>query len=127
SLENSASLNSVLQESFTGIKIVKAFGMEEYEKKKFQKVNKRNFDISMKGVKLSELSSPLMEFLGAIAGALILWYGGFRVINGYSTPGTFFSFLTALALLYDPLRKLTNMNNEVQKAMAGAERVFQLI
>jgi len=127
SLENTATLNSVLQESFTGIKIVKAFAMEEYEKRKFQKVNKRNFDISMKSVRVNEISSPLMEFLGAIAGALILWYGGFRVINGYSTPGTFFSFLTALALLYDPLRKLTKMNNAVQKAMAGAERVFALI
>ncbi|RMF97453.1 MAG: lipid A export permease/ATP-binding protein MsbA [Candidatus Schekmanbacteria bacterium] len=127
SLENSASLNSVLQESFSGIKIVKAFVMEEYEKKRFQKVNKRNFDISMKGVRVNEISSPLMEFLGAIAGAFILWYGGFRVINGYSTPGTFFSFLAALALLYDPLRKLTKMNNQIQKAMAGAERVFELM
>lgn len=127
SLENTASLTSVLQESFSGIKIVKAFGMEPHENRKFQKVNKRNFDISMKSVRVNELSSPLMEFLGAIAGAAILWYGGFQVINGTKTPGTFFSFLAALAMIYDPIRKLSKTNNDIQKAMAGAERVFEIM
>ncbi|MBI5375892.1 MAG: lipid A export permease/ATP-binding protein MsbA [Candidatus Schekmanbacteria bacterium] len=127
SLENTASLTSVLQESFSGIKIVKAFGMEPHENRKFQKVNKRNFDISMKSVRVNEISSPLMEFIGALAGAAILWYGGFQVINGTKTPGTFFSFLAALAMLYDPIRKLSKTNNDIQKAMAGAERVFEIM
>ena len=126
-LENAASLNTVLQESFIGVKIVKAFGMEEYEKKRFEKVNKRSFDLSMKGVRTDELTSPLMEFLGAMAGAIILWYGGYQVIKGTSTPGTFFSFLAALAMLYEPLRKFSSMSNDIYQAMAAAERVFELL
>ncbi len=126
-LENAASLNTVLQESFIGVKIVKAFGMEEYEKRRFEKVNKRSFDLSMKNVRTDELTSPLMEFLGAMAGAIILWYGGYQVIKGTSTPGTFFSFLAALALLYEPLRKFSSMSNDIYQAMAAAERVFELL
>ncbi|OGL41107.1 MAG: lipid A export permease/ATP-binding protein MsbA [Candidatus Schekmanbacteria bacterium RIFCSPHIGHO2_02_FULL_38_11] len=126
-LENAAVINTVLQESFIGVKIVKAFGMEEYENRRFEKVNRRSFDLSMKAVKTDELTSPLMEFLGAIAGAIILWYGGYQVIKGISTPGTFFSFLAALAMLYEPLKKFGNMSNDIHQAMAAAERVFELL
>jgi len=126
-LKNAAVLNTVLQESFTGIKIVKAFGMEEYEKKRFEKVNKRSFDLTMKSVRADEITSPLMEFLGAMAGAIILWYGGYQVIKGVATPGTFFSFLAALAMLYEPIRKFSTMSNDVHQAMAAAERIFGLM
>ncbi|OGL42039.1 MAG: lipid A export permease/ATP-binding protein MsbA [Candidatus Schekmanbacteria bacterium GWA2_38_9] len=127
SLENAAVLNTVLQESFIGVKIVKAFGMEDYEKKRFSKANNRSFDLSMKATRANSITSPLMDFLGAAAGAIILWYGGYQVIKGVSTPGTFFSFLAALAMLYEPIRKFSNMSNEVNQAMSAAERVFELL
>ena len=126
-LENAAVLNTVLQESFIGVKIVKAFGMEEYEKKRFDKVNKRAFDLSMKATKTDGITSPLMELLGAVAGAIILWYGGYQVIKGTATPGTFFSFLAALVMLYEPIRQFSAMSNDVNQAMAAAERIFELL
>jgi subfamily B ATP-binding cassette protein MsbA len=121
------SLTTLLQETISGTRIVKAFSMEEYENKRFSGENERLFRLNLKAVSINAVSSPLMEFLGGLGISAIIFYGGYQVIQGNSTPGTFFSFLTALIMLYEPVKRLTNVNNTIQQGIAGAERVFGII
>ena len=121
------SLTTLLQETISGTRIVKAFSMEEYENRRFAKENEHLFKLALKSVSVSAVSSPFMEFLGGIGIAAIIFYGGYQVIKGVSTPGTFFSFLTALIMLYEPVKRLTNVNNTIQQGIAGAVRVFSII
>lgn len=121
------SLVSLLQETISGIRIVKAFNMEEYENKRFSAENEQLFKLTMKTVTVNSISSPFMEFLGGLGVAAIVYYGGYQVIQGTSTPGTFFSFLAALIMLYEPIKRLTNVNNTIQQGLAGALRVFAII
>lgn len=121
------SLTTLLQETISGTRIVKAFGMENYENERFGKENERLFKLTMKSVSVRAISSPFMEFLGGIGIAAIVLYGGYQVIKGTSTPGTFFSFLTALIMLYEPVKRLTNVNNTIQQGIAGAVRVFDVM
>jgi ATP-binding cassette, subfamily B, bacterial MsbA len=125
--EKIAELNVVIQETFTGTKIVKAFGREAHERARFKRANRLLYDLLMRDVKVDELTSPLMEFIGALGIAAALWYGGYRVIQGDTTPGTFFSFLTGLLMIYGPVRKLTNVSNQIQQTIPSAERVFELL
>ncbi len=125
--ESMADLSSFLHETFAGNKIVKAFGMESYEKKRFFEKTLNLFKIEMKAVVARSLSSPVMEFLAGIGIAFIIWYGGSKVISGTSTAGTFFSFMAAVLMLYDPVKKLSRLNNAVQQGLAAADRVFDII
>lgn len=125
--EAMADLNSFLHETFFGNKIVKAFGMEEREKARFHERTLRLFRLDMKQVVARSLSAPVMESLAGLGIAFIIWYGGSRVINGASTPGTFFSFTAAVLMLYDPVKKLTKLNNTIQRGLAAADRVFDVI
>lgn len=125
--EEISGVTAILHETFTGASVVKAFGMEESEINKFSEKNYRLFKISMKGVKLTELSTPIMEFIGAAGAALIIWYGGYQVVKGVTTPGTFFSFLTALIMMFSPLKALTRVNSAIQQSIAAAERVFAIL
>ena len=120
-------LNSFLHETFSGNMIVKAFGMESHEKERFYKKSKGLFRLEMKSVRAKAMTSPIMEFLGGLGVAFVLWYGGFKVIPGESTPGTFFSFLAAVLMLYGPVKKLSKLNNVIQGGLAGADRVFDII
>ncbi len=125
--ENMADLSSFLHESFAGSKIVKAFGMESHEKQRFAEKTENLFKLEIKGVIVRSLSSPIMEFFGGVGIAFIIWYGGSRVINGESTPGMFMSFLACVMLLYDPIKKLSGLNNALQQGMAAVDRVFDII
>jgi len=125
--EAMADLNSFLHETFAGNKIVKAFGMESYEKKRFFNKTLDLFKLEMKAVIARSLSSPIMEFLGGLGIAFIIWYGGYKVITGSSTAGTFFSFMAAVLMLYDPVKKLSGLNNAVQQGLAAADRIFDII
>ncbi len=127
SQQNMADISIFLQEIFSGIKVLKAFSTENKETKRFAKENKRLVDLSLKQTKTSQLSSPIMEIIGALGASVVIWYGGLQVLEGTSTPGTFFSFLAAMIMLYEPLKKITDANNDIQRALAGAERVFELI
>ncbi|PKN70962.1 MAG: lipid A export permease/ATP-binding protein MsbA [Deltaproteobacteria bacterium HGW-Deltaproteobacteria-12] len=120
-------LSSLLQETISGTRIVKAFGMEKYENERFAAENERLFKLNMKAVSVNAISHPLMEFLGGLGIAAVIFYGGYNVVQGNSTPGTFFSFLAALLMLYEPVKRLTNVNNTIQQGIAGAERVFSII
>ena len=122
-----AELNVVLQESFTGSKIVKAFGREGLEQERFNSVNDRLLGLALKDRRVDEMAEPLMEVLGALAIMGALWYGGYRVISGALTPGEFFSFTAAVVLLYGPVRQLSRMVNTVQQSIASVERVFEII
>ncbi|MBU2056036.1 MAG: lipid A export permease/ATP-binding protein MsbA [Proteobacteria bacterium] len=121
------SLTTLLQETISGTRIVKAFSMEEYENRRFSGENERLFRLNLKAVSINAISSPFMEFLGGMGISAIIFYGGYQVIQGQSTPGTFFSFLTALIMLYEPVKRLTNVNNTIQQGIAGAQRVFGII
>jgi subfamily B ATP-binding cassette protein MsbA len=125
--EKIAQINTLLQETFTGAKIVKAFCMEEAENRKFDRMNQRLYHLIMKSVRADEITSPLMELIGSLGLATVIWYGGYQVIMGETTPGAFFSFMAALFMMYGPIRKLAKMNNTVQEAMASAERVFSIL
>ncbi len=125
--EANASLGAFLFETLSGNKIVKAFGMESYEKKRFEDQTNNVFKLEMKVVVTNAMTSPLMEFMGGAAIAFVIWYGGFAVMNGYSTAGNFFSFLTAVMMLYEPIKKLSKVNNVIQEGMSAVDRVFDII
>jgi subfamily B ATP-binding cassette protein MsbA len=125
--ETVASVNSLLHETFTGNRIVKAFGMEDYENQRFSERTLTWFSYEMKAVVVRCVSSPVMALLGGIGIAFVVFYGGHQVISGRSTPGTFFSFITAVMMLYDPMRKLSPLNNTIQEGLAAAVRMFDIL
>jgi subfamily B ATP-binding cassette protein MsbA len=127
SFQRIGSLTTFLHETITGNRIVKAFNMEEYEKLRFAAENYRFFKVVFKRMKIRALSHPLMELLGGVAVAIIIWVGGYRVARGDLTPGDFFSFLAALWLLYAPIRNLNRLNLEIQEGVAAAARVFEFL
>src|SRR5262249_62384540 len=112
-----AELNVVLQESFTGTKIVKAFGREGLEQQRFDGVNDRLMRLALKDHRTDQLAEPLMEVMGAIGLMGALWYGGYRVFSGALTPGEFFSFTAAVVLLYGPVRQLSPLVNTGQQSL----------
>ena len=122
-----AQLGVVLQESFTGTKIVKAFGRERFEQQRFDGVNDRLLGLAIKNARTDYLAEPLLEFVAAVGIAGALWYGGSRVIQGDMTPGTFFSFTAALVMLYGPARQLARALNKLQQTSASVERVFEIL
>ncbi len=120
-------LSTQLHETVAGQRIVKAFGMEEHEVRRFGERNERVFRLMVRQIAIRAVTSPLAEFMGGIGIAVIIWYGGSAVIRGESTPGTFFSFLAALLLIYEPVKKLSNTNVGIQQGMGAAQRVFALL
>ncbi|UCD70707.1 MAG: lipid A export permease/ATP-binding protein MsbA [Syntrophobacterales bacterium] len=121
------SITSLLQETISGNRIVKAFTMEDYETRRFSAENDRFFKVVMKRQKIRALSSPVAELLGGLGVAGIMLVGGYSVIEGTSTPGTFGSFLAALLLLYKPIKNLSRVNDIVQAGLAAGSRVFELM
>ncbi len=120
-------ITSLLQETISGNRIVKAFTMEDYEYRRFSAENDRFFKVLMKRQKIRALSSPVVEALGGLGIAGIVLVGGYGVIQGNSTPGTFGSFLAALLLLYKPIKSLSTVNDIVQGGLAAGSRVFELM
>ncbi|HXH84864.1 MAG TPA: ABC transporter ATP-binding protein [Candidatus Tectomicrobia bacterium] len=127
SQEKIAELNVLLHEALAGTKIVKAFGREEHERERFERVNRRLLDLALKDHRTDEITEPAMEIIAAVGIMATLWYGGHRVIAGAMTPGDFFSFTAALALLYGPVRHLSRILNTVQQSTASVERVFEIL
>ena len=120
-------LTALLGETIQGNRIVKAFGMEEYEKARFANENHRLFRLYMKASVSKALIQPMMELLAAFGIAGVIWYGGYSVIVGGRTQGSFLAFLTALLLVYDPFKGLARTNSQVQQGLASAERIFELL
>ncbi len=126
SQEKASDITSHLSEIFNNVEIIKANSTEKIEVDKFEKHNKKFFDINIKSVKTSELTSPIMEFLGAIAAAIVIIYGGSQVILGELTTGSFMSFIAALFMLYAPIKRLSTIYNKLQSALAAHERILSV-
>ena len=120
-------LTKRLTESLQGIKTIKSFNAEQTEKAKVEKEVENIFQLTYKSSRVNSISRPLMETLGGLAIAVIIYVGGSQVILGVTTPGTFFSFLTALLMAYQPIKSLASLNATLQMAMAAAERIFNII
>jgi subfamily B ATP-binding cassette protein MsbA len=120
-------VNVVLEESFSGIKVIKAFANEVREDLKFHKENGSLTRLLVRKMLYNEGSSRVMDFVGACAGASVLWFGGLRVIHGEMTPGDLTAFSLCVLQLYEPIKKLNSSNNEIQGGLAGAERVFDIL
>jgi subfamily B ATP-binding cassette protein MsbA len=127
SQEKIAELNVLLHEAFAGTKIVKAFGREAHEAGRFDRVNDRLLALALKDHRTDEITDPLMEVLAALGIMGALWYGGHQVIAGAMTPGDFFSFTAAVALLYGPVRQISRIMNTVQQSTGAVERVFEVL
>ena len=122
-----ADISKLIFETISGIRIVKAFCMEQYENRRFSKENRRFFRIRLKRLRIRALASPVMEMLGGFASAAILYYGGYNVIQGSMTTGDFFSFVAAFAMMYKPVRGLNKLNQTIQEGLAAAVRTFELL
>jgi len=124
SQEKTSDITSILSEIFTNIELIKAHSAEYFEHKKFKRENFDFFRINMKSIKISELSSPIMETMGALGVAVVIIVGGTEVIEDKMTVGSFFSFLTALFMLYTPIKRLSNLYNKMQDVVAAGERIL---
>jgi len=120
-------LTVFLQESIQGNRIVKAFGMEEYEIQRFTKESSRLFKQSLKGSRIRGIVTPMMELLAAFGIGAVVWYGGASVVAGGRTPGEFMAFMTAMFLMYQPFKSLTRTYTILHQGLAGAERVFEIL
>ncbi len=120
-------LTKRLTESLQSIKTIKSFNAENVETVKVGKEVENIFQLTYKSSRVNSISRPLMETLGGLAIAVIIYTGGSQVISGTTTPGTFFSFLTALLMAYQPIKSLASLNATLQMAMAAAERIFNII
>nr|MBL0714480.1 ABC transporter permease [Desulfobacterales bacterium] len=125
--EATAEMSAFLHETIAGAKIVKAFGMEAYEKARFSDRTQRLYRIDMREAKIDELTSPMMEFIAGIGIAVAIFYGGHRVLNGNLTPGTFPGVITAILTLYRPVKRLSKLNNAVQRGLAASDRIFDIL
>jgi len=122
-----ADISTHLHETITGHRIIKAFGMEEYEIRRFAEENKKFFRNMRKRVLTRALSAPIVETFGVITISLFIFYGGFRVIKGELTPGGFFMIMGGLAMCYQPVKGLNKANQSIQEGMAGAARIFAIL
>ena len=120
-------LLTLLQETIQGNRIVKAFGMEQYEQERFVNESERLFKLGLRATRLRAAVAPSMELLSAMAIGGVVWYGGYSVIAGNRTQGQFMAFLTAMFLMYQPFKKLAGTNATIQQGLAAAERVFEIL
>ncbi|MBF0460477.1 MAG: lipid A export permease/ATP-binding protein MsbA [Magnetococcales bacterium] len=116
-----------LEESISGQRIVKAFGMERYERARFRLLNRTILVNNLRSAKVRAISSPAMDMIAGFAVSAVILYGGQAVIAGTTTTGTFFSFITALLMAYDPVKSLTTINNQLQESLAAARRIFTVL
>lgn len=125
--ERLADITSLLQESISSIRVVKSFVREDYEIKRFCKENDLNFQAAMKNIQLTSMLTPTVELLAAIAVTFIVWFGGYEVVNGEITAGALIAFLTYAVNLANPVKRLSRVYGNIQKAMAAVDRVFDVI
>ena len=123
-----ADITSILQETISGVKIVKAFGMEEYENRKFLRETRNYFKLILRIVRVRNLSSPLTEFLSVIIGVFIIYYGGVLVLQENTLKASeFLGFLFAIFQLMPPIKELSSVNNRIQESSAAGDRIFEIL
>ncbi|HBL56591.1 MAG TPA: ABC transporter ATP-binding protein [Deltaproteobacteria bacterium] len=120
-------LSSLLVETISGVRVVKAFGMEKYESKRFKAANDDLYKNHMRSVMIDSYSYPIIEIIGAAAGATIVAYGGYLIINDQITPGDFTSFVISFFMLNEPVKKLNGFNLKLQEGFAAVRRIFDIL
>ena len=122
-----ANVSDVLQETISGVRVVKSFGREEYEYERFQEENYANFKANLKNSQLKAILKPITEFLAGVSFIFVLWYGGLKVLDGGMTTGELTAFLTLMLYITNPIKRLTGLSGTIQQALAAAERIFEVI
>ena len=125
--ERLADITSTMQESISAVRVVKSFVREDFEIDRFHRQNELNFKAEMKNIQIMSLLTPTVEFLAAVAVTVIVWFGGYEVVNGVITAGTLVAFLTYAVNLANPVKRISRVYGAIQKAMAGADRVFAIM
>ena len=125
--ECTADITSVLQESVASARVIKSFVREDYEIDRFDVENKANFRANMKNAQLMATLTPVVELVAAIGVTMIIWYGGNNVINGTITAGSLVAFFSYAGNISNPIKRLTRVIGNIQKALAAAQRVFMII
>ncbi|MBD3842006.1 MAG: ABC transporter ATP-binding protein [Campylobacterales bacterium] len=120
-------VTSILNEIFNNVEIIIANNSQKKQSKNFSKLNQEYFSLGMKSVKTNALVSPIMEIIGAVAAAVVIAIGGMEVINGNMSVGAFFSFMTALFMLYTPIKRISGVYNQFQSAIASNERINEIL
>ena len=120
-------LTGTLQESFSGIKVIKAFGQEETQIQEFKTENKQYYKYLRKAIKYNSLTAPAVEILASLGGGGVVWYGVQRVLSGEMTQGQLFSIVAAIMMMFTPVKRLTRVSNIIQKSVGAAEGVFTLL
>lgn len=126
--ERLADITSIVQETVSGVKVVKAFGMEDFENRKFMRQTGRYFSSLVKLTRMRDLASPLTESLSVAAGAVIIWYGGTQVlVENSMTASAFLAFLFVIFQIMPPVKELSNVNNRIQEFSAATKRIFEIL
>ena len=120
-------LTSLIAEIISGIRVVKAFGMEPYEIKRFNKINERLYEYFLHSIRIGSYSYPILEFIGGICGALILTIGGYLIIDGQITGGDFASFIVAFFMMNEPIKKFNGFTLKIQEGHSAALRIYEII
>jgi ATP-binding cassette, subfamily B, bacterial MsbA len=122
-----ADFTSQLDDTFQGVRAVKAYGREDFEISRVRQSLGELFRLYFKASRVQAASGPMMNLIGAIAVAAVIWYGGFKVIHGETTTGAFFSFIAAMMMAYRPVKVLASLNTQLQEGMAAAQRFFDVM
>ena len=122
-----ADITSVLQESVSSARVVKSFVREQYEIERFERENEANLKANLKNAKYMATLTPTIEFVAALGVTLILWYGGNNVIAGETTAGSLVAFLAYAVNISNPIKRITRVSGNIQKALAAAQRVFDVL
>jgi subfamily B ATP-binding cassette protein MsbA len=125
--EKAGDITMTLHETISGVRVVKAFSMEQYEAAKFEGQNQFFYKLAMKTVKRMTVVSPITEFVGMLCIAIILWIAGKRIVSGELSAGAFITFLASMLSLMRPIKRLTNVYSINQQAMAAADRIFEIL
>jgi ATP-binding cassette, subfamily B, bacterial MsbA len=120
-------LQALLQETFQGNRVVKAFGMEDYERRRFGAELRRLFRYYMRVARIKAFTGPMIEAMGAVAVVAVIWYANASLVSGKRTPGSFAGFFATMLFVYQPFKKLSKTNNSIQQGLAAAERVFEMM
>ncbi len=125
--ERMGDISSLMKEIYAGMRVVKAFGAENYEARRFDRTNLSYFRTVMGAMRVRALAPPLVEGIGGVLAGVVLWFGALMVMRGEVTPGQLSSFLVAVGMVYSPLKSLTRVYHNLMEGMAGGQAVFELM
>ncbi len=122
-----AEIYSSLHQMLNGFSLIKAFSSEKHEEERFKDENNKFYNFALKVIRVDARSSPIMNFLGAVAIAIVLFFGGWDVLKGVWTAGMFFAFIAAVGQMYEPIKNFSQVNSQIQAGFAAAERIFEVL